>query len=88
MASTVEAIIVSWQCDKLCGDGVQRRDITCFRKVDGKIEKMADGDCPGDKPETEMPCKIRPCEGVDWVTTEWSGVSFVFSLHRSTAYWV
>lgn len=82
MASTVEAIIVSWQCDKLCGDGVQRRDITCFRKVDGKIEKMADGDCPGDKPETEMSCKIRPCEGVDWVTTEWSGVSFVFSLRR------
>lgn len=26
------------------------------------------------KPETERKCNLRPCEGVDWVTSEWSGV--------------
>lgn len=36
---------------------------------------MGDSACAGDKPETEKPCHIRPCEGVDWVVTEWSGVS-------------
>lgn len=64
-----------FQCDKLCGDGTQRREVVCFHKVDGKIEKMSDGACPGEKPQSEMPCKLRPCEGVDWVTTKWSGVS-------------
>ncbi|XP_054258197.1 papilin isoform X2 [Macrosteles quadrilineatus] len=60
-------------CDKLCGDGLQRRDVICFHKVDGRIEKLTDEQCPGPKPDTEMPCKLRPCEGVDWVTTDWSG---------------
>ncbi|KAG8262319.1 hypothetical protein J6590_054750 [Homalodisca vitripennis] len=60
-------------CDRLCGNGHQRRDVICFRKIDGRIEKMSDEACPTEKPPTEMDCQLRPCEGVDWVTTEWSG---------------
>lgn len=64
-----------FQCDKLCGDGKQRRKITCYHKVDGKIEVLPDSACPVQKPEADKLCNIRPCDGVDWVVTEWSGVS-------------
>lgn len=67
--------IVYLQCDRLCGDGQQKREVICHRRVNGRVEKMADTACPGEKPDTEMPCNLQPCEGVDWVTTAWSGVS-------------
>lgn len=65
------------QCDKLCGDGKETREVKCFRKVDGKIEVLDDAYCvpQQQKPEKERKCNLRPCEGVDWVTSEWSGVS-------------
>lgn len=61
----------------MCGEGKQTRKAICFRKVDGKIEIISDAYCESleKKPETEKSCKLRPCEGVDWVTSEWSGVS-------------
>lgn len=51
--------------------------MTCYRKTDGKIEVLDDAQCEHQekKPESERKCNLRPCEGVDWVTTEWSGVS-------------
>lgn len=63
------------KCDKLCGDGTQKRQAKCFRKIDGKIEVLADDDCLEAKPELEKSCILRPCEGVDWITSSWSGVS-------------
>ncbi|XP_065214045.1 papilin isoform X2 [Planococcus citri] len=59
-------------CDKLCGDGFQRREIKCYYKLNGKINITEDAACSGPKPESEKPCFVRPCEGVDWITTEWS----------------
>lgn len=53
--------------------------MTCYRKdAEGKIEVLDDTQCPDEKPEAEKKCNLRPCEGVDWVTTEWSGVKTSF----------
>ncbi|XP_050439361.1 papilin isoform X2 [Adelges cooleyi] len=60
-------------CDQLCGPGKQTRKVTCYRKVDKKINVLNDSDCDSEKPETEKPCELRPCEGVDWVISTWSG---------------
>lgn len=43
--------------------------------MDGKIEVVDDSACTSEKPEAEKACMLRPCDGVDWITTEWSGVS-------------
>lgn len=64
------------QCDHLCGPGKQTRKVTCYRKVDGKIEVLNDLACEEEVPEKEKSCELRPCAGLDWVVSEWSGVSF------------
>ncbi|KAJ6638506.1 Papilin, partial [Pseudolycoriella hygida] len=64
----------SWQpCDKLCGPGTQKRKLKCFHKVNGKIEALDDEECIDEKPESTRECTLRPCEGVDWITSTWSG---------------
>lgn len=63
------------QCDQLCGPGKQTRKVSCYRKVDKKIVVLSDGECDTQKPDVEKQCNLRPCEGVDWVTSAWSGVS-------------
>ncbi|KAK5647606.1 hypothetical protein RI129_002498 [Pyrocoelia pectoralis] len=62
-------------CDRLCGEGRETRQVTCYRKVDNKIEVLEDSECEEQevKPETQRRCNLRPCEGLDWVTSEWSG---------------
>ncbi|KAL1122943.1 hypothetical protein AAG570_003268 [Ranatra chinensis] len=62
-------------CDRLCGDGKQRRAVHCFRRVKGKVEIHPDLACSAEKPPSEKDCNLRPCEGVDWVTSDWSGCS-------------
>lgn len=52
-----------------------KRDIRCYRKIDGKIEVLEDSDCYEEKPADEKSCQLRPCDGVDWMLTDWSGVS-------------
>lgn len=63
------------QCSKLCGEGVQTRGIKCFTKVDKKIEVLDESECTESRPEETKKCILRPCEGVDWITSAWSGVS-------------
>ncbi|XP_031341557.1 papilin isoform X1 [Photinus pyralis] len=62
-------------CDRLCGQGRETREVTCYRKVDNRIEVLDDYECEQEesKPEGQRPCNLRPCEGLDWVTSEWSG---------------
>ncbi|XP_075221688.1 proteoglycan-like sulfated glycoprotein papilin isoform X2 [Lycorma delicatula] len=60
-------------CDKLCGEGKQRRKVRCYTKTDERIQVLGDSACPAEKPETEMVCRLRPCEGLDWIVSEWSG---------------
>lgn len=62
-------------CTKLCGEGKQTRTVQCYRKeADGKITILEDDDCLDEKPDNEMTCMLRPCEGVDYITSSWSGV--------------
>lgn len=63
-------------CDHLCGDGVETRNVTCYRQEGGKIEVLDDQECVSSepKPESQKKCNLRPCEGVDWITAQWSGV--------------
>nr|CAD7441589.1 unnamed protein product [Timema bartmani] len=60
-------------CNRLCGDGVQKRRIRCYIRVKGKIQVLEDSACSEEKPQFEKPCLLRPCEGVDWVLSDWSG---------------
>lgn len=73
-------------CDKLCGEGKQVRQVICYRKEkDGKITVLDDKDCLDEKPEEEQTCMLQPCEGVDYVTSSWSGVRelrLLFNLLR------
>ena len=72
------------QCDKLCGDGQRSRKVTCHRKVDDKIQALNDTDCEGDVPARTESCFLRPCEGVDWITTDWSGCKSKCGLEVET----
>lgn len=72
------SISIFQQCDRLCGPGKQTRRVTCYRKNEetGKIEVLDDSACSEEPlPEREMPCETRPCAGLDWVVSDWSGVS-------------
>ncbi|XP_030369297.1 papilin isoform X5 [Scaptodrosophila lebanonensis] len=60
-------------CDKLCGEGKQTRKVTCFIKENGRKRILPEEDCVEDKPETENTCMLAPCEGVDWIISQWSG---------------
>ncbi|KAK4885313.1 hypothetical protein RN001_001584 [Aquatica leii] len=62
-------------CDRLCGEGREIRKVTCYRKINKRIEVLDESECldEEEKPETEKLCNLRPCEGIDWVTSEWSG---------------
>lgn len=38
------------------------------------MEVLEDSQCSEEKPESEKPCEQIPCGGVDWITSDWSGV--------------
>ncbi|XP_074105077.1 proteoglycan-like sulfated glycoprotein papilin isoform X3 [Cotesia typhae] len=72
-------------CDHLCGEGKQTRKVTCYKKNDdGKIEVLDDLACEGEVPEREKPCELRPCAGLDWVVSEWSGCEDKCGLTQET----
>lgn len=66
-------------CDKLCGEGKETRKVTCFIEENGHKRKLPDEDCVEDKPEEERSCLLAPCEGVDWIVSQWSGVSNILN---------
>jgi hypothetical protein len=69
--------ISEWSaCSALCGDGQQRRDVKCHAKKDNVTTVYEDSHCSEEKPEWYRRCYLKPCEGVDWITGPWSGVSF------------
>jgi papilin len=68
------ANLYNLQCDRLCGEGKRHRKVTCYRKVDDKIRVLDDSECAGTpRPESTEQCAVRPCDGADWVATDWSG---------------
>ncbi|KAK9688591.1 ADAM-TS Spacer 1 [Popillia japonica] len=72
-------------CNRLCGKGKETREVSCYRKVDGKITVLDESECSRDeKPESSRSCSLRPCEGVDWVASEWSGCDNKCGLSEET----
>ncbi|XP_060520392.1 papilin isoform X2 [Cylas formicarius] len=74
-------------CDHLCGDGKQTRKVRCFIKdEENQIEILNDAQCEAiePKPEEEKSCNVRPCEGVDWIASAWSGCDAVCGLTNET----
>ncbi|XP_013170735.1 PREDICTED: papilin isoform X4 [Papilio xuthus] len=70
-------------CDKLCDEGKQTRQVVCHQRINGKVEVFEDAMCEGEKPATEQSCMLRPCEGVDWVLSDWSGCDTCTSSVRT-----
>ncbi|KPJ10062.1 Papilin, partial [Papilio machaon] len=70
-------------CDKLCDEGKQTRQVVCHQKINGKVEVFEDAMCEEEKPATEQSCMLRPCEGVDWVLSDWSGCDTCTSSVRT-----
>ncbi|XP_070527125.1 papilin isoform X2 [Cardiocondyla obscurior] len=71
-------------CDHICGPGKQTRVVTCYKKVDGKIQVLEDEACATETPEREKDCELRPCAGLDWVASEWSGCEEKCDLVKET----
>ncbi|XP_077270107.1 proteoglycan-like sulfated glycoprotein papilin isoform X5 [Temnothorax americanus] len=71
-------------CDHICGHGKQTRAVTCYKKVDGKIQVLEDEACETEVPEREKDCELRPCAGLDWVASEWSGCAEKCDLVKET----
>jgi papilin len=64
-------------CNKLCGEGKQTRQVVCYRKEEnGRITVLDEQDCQDEKPAEERDCMDQPCEGVDYIASSWSGVSW------------
>ncbi|XP_022240200.1 papilin-like [Limulus polyphemus] len=61
----------SWSpCDKLCGEGVQTRRVTCRRNRTIEPDLSCDVNL---KPAVRQTCNLGPCEGLEWILSEWSG---------------
>ncbi|XP_033102480.1 papilin-like isoform X3 [Anneissia japonica] len=59
-------------CSLTCGDGVQVREVVC--QSDGNT--LSSSYCNYlTKPEAQKHCNLGPCDGVDWMTEEWSRCS-------------
>lgn len=70
------------QCDKLCGEGKQTRKVTCYKVENGKRKALPNSECDDEVPESEQKCMLAPCEGVDWITSQWSGVSYLDNSYK------
>lgn len=52
--------------------------MVCYQKDENNRKTiLEDADCEEEKPESEQPCLLEPCEGVDWVVSDWEGVSLI-----------
>ncbi|XP_066141086.1 papilin isoform X3 [Euwallacea fornicatus] len=74
-------------CDHLCGDGKQYRQVRCFLKDENdKIQLLEDAQCEAiePRPTQQQNCFNRPCEGVDWIISEWSGCDSICGLTNET----
>ncbi|XP_022252622.1 papilin-like [Limulus polyphemus] len=57
-------------CNRICGNGNQTRLVTCRRNKEEVLDSMCD---PDSRPITSQSCNLGPCEGVEWILSEWSG---------------
>ncbi|XP_061676169.1 thrombospondin type-1 domain-containing protein 4 [Syngnathoides biaculeatus] len=63
------------QCNVPCGNGTQRRDIICVRKMGNDFAVVPSSECAQmDKPAAVQECDAGDCHP-QWFTTEWSACS-------------
>lgn len=63
------------QCNVPCGDGTQRRDIICVKKMGNDFTVVPSTECAHlEKPVAVQECQMGECQS-SWFTTEWSAVS-------------
>ena len=69
-------LVILLQCDKTCDVGTQYREVVCIvRRGDRKII-IPDHQCESEtKPDTSQSCDNGACDGLQWITSQWSGVS-------------
>lgn len=62
-------------CNKMCGEGNQTRLVVCQREYKGHLpEVLPDSNCKIEiKPEISRDCDAGPCEGVEWIVSDWTG---------------
>ncbi|KAI8425354.1 hypothetical protein MSG28_007115 [Choristoneura fumiferana] len=70
-------------CDQLCGEGKQTRQVVCHQRTNGRVEVLAEEECADERPAEEQSCMLSPCDGVDWVASEWSGCDTCLSTVKS-----
>lgn len=59
-------------CSKKCGDAFQYRSVTCRSAKEGEEGKLLAAEaCDIKTMETQRNCNLGPCQGIDFVTTEW-----------------
>lgn len=60
--------------------------MVCYRKEeDGRITVLDEKDCLDEKPDEEQECLLQPCEGVEYIASTWSGVSFILKFQLKMA---
>nr|XP_042905073.1 papilin [Parasteatoda tepidariorum] len=71
------------ECDKICGSGNQTRKVECFSKEDNKTVDSSQCDDER-KPSSHQSCTLGPCEGVEWIVSDWSGCDGSCSPHMES----
>ncbi|KAG1925972.1 thrombospondin type-1 domain-containing protein [Pimephales promelas] len=63
------------QCNAVCGNGTQRRDVICVKKTGSDFTVIGISECSHlEKPYPVQSCELEPCKP-QWFTTEWSTCS-------------
>lgn len=62
------------QCSASCGNGTQRRDVICIRKLGSEISVTSPSECVHTKPLPIQTCEVEACRA-QWFTTDWSACS-------------
>uniref|UniRef100_A0A3P9M088 PLAC domain-containing protein n=1 Tax=Oryzias latipes TaxID=8090 RepID=A0A3P9M088_ORYLA len=63
------------KCNVPCGDGTQRRDIICVKKMGNDFTVVPATECSHlEKPVAVQECQMGECQS-SWFTTEWSACS-------------
>ncbi|XP_078591705.1 papilin-like isoform X1 [Branchiostoma floridae x Branchiostoma japonicum] len=54
------------ECSRVCGIGTKTREVTCV--APNEVNRCN----PESKPPTEKSCNSGPCQGVEWMVSEWT----------------
>ncbi|MCP9259675.1 Papilin [Dirofilaria immitis] len=59
-------------CSEKCGDAFQYRSVTCRSAKEGEEGKMLPAEaCKEEAMDTQRSCNLGPCQGLNFVTTDW-----------------